>query len=56
LIAASPAGSPTPPAYLARDGREDAEAAYLLGESRMKVEDFRRAKVTGYDMRVISRL
>ena len=43
-------------AYLARDRREETEAAYLLGESGMTVADFRKAKVDGYDMRVISRL
>lgn len=42
-------------AYLARQG-DDTIAAFLLGESGHSVEDFRKAKVDGYDMRVVSKL
>ena len=43
-------------AYLARDRHEETEAAFLLGESGHSIEDFRNAKVDGYDLRVVSTL
>lgn len=43
-------------AYLARNHGEDTLAAFLLGDGAFKVEDFRKAKVDGYDMRVVSKL
>lgn len=43
-------------AALARDGDNPTAAANLIAGFGFDVEDFRRAKVDGYDMRVISGL
>ena len=43
-------------AFLSRSYGEHALAAYLLGDSNLTVEDFRKSKVPGYDMRVVSEL
>lgn len=43
-------------AYLARSHGEHCLAAFVLGDTGSSVEDFRKAKVDGYDMRVVSKL
>lgn len=43
-------------AWLARDMHEQTLAGYLIGESGLPIEEFRKAKVAGYDMKVVSKL
>jgi len=43
-------------AYIAQTHGEDALAAFLLGDTNLSVQDFRRAKPHGDDMRAVSKL
>jgi hypothetical protein len=43
-------------AYLEKTHGETSLAAFVLGDTGMNVEHFRKAKVPGYEMRVVSKL